>query len=791
MNRFLYQHPFWVIIIITGVFHLAPEVMAQNIPTGTWRDHLPYSRGVSVAATTGDVVYCATREGLFKYEPASKSLSTLSKINGLSDVGFSKIAWHKATNTLVVAYQNANIDLIRGGNIYNLSDIKRQNIPINKVINDITFHENEAWLSCGFGIVVLNLEKREFKETYLIGDQGAYMNINDVKFFQDTVYAATDSGIYRASMADYLPDFSNWSTWNDIPYAGQTFNTIAFFNGVPFLNLRTSPGVQDTIFYLLAGQWKHYDDYGYGKCNQLDVHQNKLVIAKHDHLLVLDDQLQQYRLVYDYTLGFESSSTVVPYEAVVDEKGFVWIADHFQGLVFIYDQWSYAFVTPNGPGSAEAFHMSTGGDRLWVASGAYSSTWSMTFRSDGLFTFDGFRWRNINRTTDPMLDPLFDYVCVVADPTDPAKVYAGTWDKGLIYLKDQKAVKIYDETNSSLSVLENASLGVYRVAIGGLAFDPQGNLWVTNAGVTRSLSVLKTDGTWQSFDISSPDMKMTDRVSGKVVIDKSGQKWVLIGRGYGIQVFNDNNTLNNTSDDRTTNITNVAGRGGLPSTLVTDLALDLDGRMWIGSDKGIAVIYSPENVFRGYFYDAQQILVNQDGYDQYLLENETVTAIAVDGGNRKWIGTEKSGVFLLSPDGTKELARFHVGNSPLLSNGIRSIAINQANGEVFFATDRGIISYRSDATLGAEVHSEVKVFPNPVRPEFAGAITVSGLVRDADVKITTVGGSVVHSARANGGTVVWNGKDLKGQKVATGVYLVFSSNREGIETAVAKILFIH
>ncbi len=781
-ERFL---PYLMILLLS--FSL--PATAQQIQVGSWREHLPYTRAVSLASTS-DRVYCATEQSMFYYDKNEQSIEPVSKNSGLSDVGFIKTAYHAATKTLVIAYRNANIDLIQNGRITNLSDIKRQNLPINKVINDITFKEDEAWLSCGFGIVVLNLRKKEFKQTFLIGENGSYTNINDVKFFDDTVYAATDSGIYRAALTDYLPDFSNWKKWDEIPYPDNRYNTLEFFNSIPYINLRVGESIDDTLFYRENGQWNHYIRFGYERCSQLDRFGNRFVMTKEDNVVVLDESMEVFRHIFDYGIGTGMQIVAAPTEAVIDEQGFLWIADKFKGLVFVYDQWNYILITPNGPATTDAFAMASVDDELWVASGAYNSTWSMTFRKTGLFHYNGLNWKTVNNETDPAMDTIADLVCVAIDPSDPAKVYAGSWDKGLIYLRDGKVTCIYDQTNSTLSVLENNALGVYKVAIGGVTFDSQGNLWVSNAGVTRSLSVLRPDGTWYSFNISSTDMKLNEKVLGKIVIDQIGQKWILIGRGNGIQVFNDNNTLSNPNDDKTAHISGYLGKGNLPSTLVTDMAIDLDGRLWIGSDKGIAIIYSPENVFSGYSYDAQQILVNQDGYDQYLLENETVTAIAVDGANRKWIGTDQSGVFLLSADGTKEIARFHEGNSPLLSNSIQSIVINDHTGEVFFGTNKGIISYRSDATKALEYHNEVKVFPNPVSPDYTGVISITGLVRDADVKITNVSGEVVYSTRSNGGQAVWYGKDFSGRKVASGVYLVFSSEPGGTDTFITKILFI-
>lgn len=762
---------------------------SQSIPVGSWRVHLPYSRGISVAASK-DLVYCITESSMFSYHKRDFSITPMSKNTGLSDAGFSRIAWHKPTQTLIIAYSNANIDLLRDGKIYNMPDIKRLLLPIDKTINRITFRGDEAWLSCGFGIVVLDMKKREFKQTYQIGPGGTYLKVNDVKFYRDTVYAATDSGIFRAAFSDYLPDYGNWHKWNDLPVDPSPCNTLAFLKDIPFVSITGSGGLPDKVYYRENNVWLRHDSVYLKKCHQLDVIDNKIIITLLDNVRVLDTNLTIYRDIFDYQAGQPKPAYIAPSETTMDDEGYLWIADQSIGLAFIYDQWAYNLITPNGPRTTKVFNMDASDGQVWVVPGAYNSTWTMDFNRDGIYHFNGMEWKTTHYNTEPFIDTVFDLVCIAIDPSDPSVVYAGSWGQGLLVLKNGKPVKLYDQTNSTLQVPENTVSPYFRVPLGGLAFDDKGNLWMSNAYTEKSLSVMKPDGNWYSYNISSPGNKMDDKASGKIVIDRIGQKWVLVGRGYGIQVFSDNKTLWNTSDDQSTNINGNIGQGGLPSTLVTDIEIDLDGRLWIGSDKGIAIIYAPENVFSGYSYDAQRILVNQDGYDQYLLENETVTTIAVDGANRKWIGTEKSGVFLLSPDGTSEIARFHEGNSPLLSNGIRNIVIDDLSGEVFFGTDKGIVSYRSDAIKAGETHSNVTVFPNPVKPGYSGVISITGLVRDADVKIRNMGGDVVYSTRSNGGMAVWNGKDLSGATVATGVYMVFSSDESGTETAVTKILFI-
>jgi hypothetical protein len=299
-----------------------------------------------------------------------------------------------------------------------------------------------------------------------------------------------------------------------------------------------------------------------------------------------------------------------------------------------------------------------------------------------------------------------------------------------------------------------------------------------------------SDGVWQSFNLGALAFGASRTEAGEVIIDRAGQKWIL-GRGSNLIVFNDNYTIGNTADDRARILSNKIGNGNLPGNRVLSFAADRDGEIWVGTDEGVAVFYSPENVFSGYNFDAQQVLVEYGGYVQYLLEAEAVTAIAVDGANRKWFGTDRAGIFLMSDDGTEQIHHFTEDNSPLISNSITDIAINHKTGEVFIGTDKGIVSYKADATSGGESNQDVVVYPNPVREGYTGPIAIKGLVTDADVKITNISGSLVYATKAEGGQAVWSGNDFSGRRAQTGVYLVFISNEDGSETVVAKILFIN
>jgi ligand-binding sensor domain-containing protein len=317
-------------------------------------------------------------------------------------------------------------------------------------------------------------------------------------------------------------------------------------------------------------------------------------------------------------------------------------------------------------------------------------------------------------------------------------------------------------------------------------FDNENNLWAVNSSAESILSRRSPEGEWTSYSLGSAASGVE---VDKIVIDQSGQKWIL-GRNLNLYVFTDNNTLDNPADDQAKRLSDASGNGALEGSFVKSIAVDRDGLVWVGTDKGVVVFYSPSNVFSNQNFDAQQVLIEQDGYGQYLLETETVTAIAIDGSNRKWFGTDRAGLFLMSADGTKQIAHFTEVNSPLLSNTITGLTFT-ASGELFIATPKGIISYRSESVEPEPTLDRVVVFPNPVYKNFTGNIAIKGLVENSNVKITDIAGNLVYTVDAEGGQVLWNGYNFDGKKVTTGVYLVFISNRDGSATEVSKIMVIN
>ena len=772
------------------IFNFSFLIGFSQLAIGQWRDHLSYKKGTSITQSP-DKVFCATESGIFSLQKNDNVMERLSKISGLSDVGVNTIRYNEYDNTLLIAYKNANIDLVKDKNIYNLSDIKRSIITANKTINNIHFRNELAYLACGFGIVVLDMNKKEIKDTYYVGVNGGYLNIRDITSDANYLYAATDSGVYRASWTSpNLADFNSWNNLSGIPTG--IYNAITIFNGKVYTNLAKHlkppyPPNKDTIYTYDGAQWNNFmkQDTAFPSVYKMEVCNNQLLISFTYSVDFFDANGNWFNRIGSFQAG---GHPIEPRQAIIDvgSPQTTWIADYVNGISKNYDTWNFDYFYPNGPNTSKVYDMKISNDDLWVARGDRSNEWGGLYNEAEAYKFSNETWSSITKNNIPALDSMRDIVSIGIDPANKEHVYLGSLGQGLIELNNGSLTNIWNKTNSSLQSTGWSST-FYWLGVFGLAFDLNGNLWVSNSTAPNPLSVRKADGTWQAFNFSK---LITTPVTGSILVNKSNQKWILLPRGVGILVFDENGTWG-TGDDKMKKLFSGEGNGNLPSSEVVCIAEDHDGEIWVGTDKGIAVFYCPDQVFSSTGCEAQQIFIEQDGHTQILLETEVVTAITVDGANRKWIGTQNSGVYLMSADGTTQVQHFSVDNSPLLSNEIRSIGINPKTGEVFFGTAEGIISYRNDATEGLVDFTNVYVFPNPVQPGYEGPIAITGLIENADVKITDISGSLVYQTKALGGQAIWYGKNFKGEKAHSGVYMVFCANDDGSKTYIAKILLVN
>lgn len=770
------------LIIFILFFGLNP--VFSQVGIGQWRDHLPYNKGISVIEA-GSRIYCATPHSLFYFEKADNSIEKLSKANGLSDVGISKIGFDQTSSTLIIAYKNTNIDLIKDDQIINISDIKRKQILGNKSIHNIFVHDGLAYLSCGFGIVVLDFLREEIKDTYYIGPNGTYLNVFDLAATGLDYYAATESGIYSAPInSPNLADFASWQRVSNIPESTSSFNLVEVFNEKVFVN-KPNAGYADDIIYVKDGSfWQVFSQEDQFDIFDIVVSENKLLFCRNMDVLVYNQQLN-----LDTKIWSPNQKSIFPRSALIDHENQVWIADEINALVKTSaDGLQGEFIRLNGPGHTDVFSMKTLGNDLWVASGGRSSVWAPLFKREGISSFINERWKTINCTSSdcefPESENIQDMLSIAINPFDRKQIFAGTWQTGLLEFNDGVLTEIFTNENSTLGTW-NADPS--RILVSDLAFDKAGNLWVANSGADDILSVKNMDGSWYAFNLGSSNSGID---ISNLLIDSYNQKWIIPRRSHSLLVFKDNNTIATSADDEYKVFNSNTGTGALFASEIVCMAEDLNGEIWLGTNEGIGIIYTPGNVFSGGNYDVRRIKVEWDNYVQYLLETERITAIAVDGANRKWVGTQNSGVFLLSEDGTEQISHFTAENSQLLSNHVLSIAIN-ANGEVFFGTENGIISYRSDAAEASNNNEKIYAFPNPVREDYEGPITIKNVPFEASIKITDISGDLIFETRSLGGQAIWDGKTFNGQRPKTGIYLVFVSNRDGSSTSVTKIMFIN
>ncbi len=751
----------------------------DGVGIGNWRTHLPYQKVIDVEPV-GNKIYAATPFELFYYDTQDNSINILNKINGLSDIGISTIAYNESQRKLFVAYTNANVDLIyNDGTIKNMSDIKDKNFVGSKNINSVFFDGDLAYVACGFGIVVFDLKKEEVKDTYYIGNQGDAVNVTDVAFYNGRIYACTDDGVYYA--AQNAPNLANYAAWHfdaSLIHPHLAYNEMEVFKGKLFLN--HDGGFQaDTLFVNDGTRWDYFNKEDATQKFEMRAYNDQFIITTRYNVRVLDQNLNELHNLYS------PGGSIEPLSTARDNSGNYWIGDTRRGLVRTSDGWNNMDVKPNGPASKNVFELKACGDQVWIATGGHAANWGKRYMAEGVARFDG-SWTIFNNATLSGLNGISDYVCIATNPNDPSVTYVGTWGSGVLKFKDNALVDIYNTENSTLQTwAQDPSL----INISGLAFDSKGNLWVANTGAGNLLSVMEPNGNWHSFNLGG---SLSSIDIGTLLVDHNDYKWITRRNGEVI-VFNDNGTLDNPADDQTVNLNTASGNGKLAG-FVNCLTVDSKGAVWAGTDKGPCLFSDTKKIFSGSDFDATQVRVpRNDGTDQYdylFAESNVLSMAAMEGANLIWFGLE-SGVYLMSFDGSpKEIHFFNTANSPLLDNAVSTMAIDKS-GEVFFGTASGVISYRGEYATPEPIVSDVVAYPNPVRMGYHGYVGIKGLVANSLVRITTVDGAFVTQLISEGGQAVWDCTNINGEKVEPGVYLIFVSTKQGTDKFATKILLMN
>jgi len=770
------------LFLLIFLFSLTFIQAQTDITIGEWKSHLSYQVGNYITQSSEDVIY-ATDGGIIYISKSDNSVQTLDKTKGLSGVGINQIKYNEANDVLMIAYSNSIIDLVKPREIITLSDIQRfNNISGDKSINDIFLDsDSTALLATGYGISKVNLNQNTFTFTTFTG-----IPINGVTVSNNMIYATTNEGIYRASnQANVnLQDFGIWELLdsnNGFP-DDYVADEIIGFNNKLYIAI-------DTALY-------RYDN---GILNHIYSSEPNFSIsyltADGEHLVVglicgpTGLECRGSLVFFDINENFSMISDGCvdrPVHGVQDESGDVWIADvwhRFRRYNVTNDLCDPGFVL-NSPFVSKNHDIEINDGELWVTAGGVDIRKYFQFWDEGIFTKIDGEWNYYNRHTRPELSGSLDFLKIAFHPEKDI-TYISTYYDGLVKIEND-VIKVIDDATPNSTLGNNAISDTARTRVAGLAFDENNNLWIANPGSKNPISVITDEGEMKNFELNSNNTGLFE-----IVIDDFGNKWfTVIENSAGILVFNEGVLEENNTEKRFITTANST----LPTNSVNALEKDLDGDIWAGTGDGIIIFECGNNVFDAEQCRGTRKIVEQDGIPAFLLVGEDVRAITVDGANRKWVGTS-NGVFVLSEDGEELIAKFNEENSPLFDNSILDIEIDPESGEVFIGTEAGIISYRSDATLGGNAHKEkALVFPNPVRPEYAGPIAIKGLARDSNVKITDINGQLVYETQALGGQAIWDGKDYTGRKAASGVYLVLGTTTKDLENPqgiVAKIMFIN
>jgi ligand-binding sensor domain-containing protein len=759
------------VIFILLLARMYPLLSQQ--PIGHWREHLPYGQAVALTALAGKI-YASTHSSFFSVDPADNTMERFSKASGLTETGISAFQSDEHTGSLIVAYSNSSIDILQHNRITTIDAIKRLETVRDKKINSIFCFRDKAYLCSQQGIFVIDLLKLEIRDTYVIGSAGQQVPVNAVCASQDFFYAACGEGLKKAPVQGVnLADFRNWQL-------------VSGSNGLPEGPCRQVLAVQDNIIVLKNDSLFEMRS---GTSRLLYASDRTLVsITWSSGQLVLCEKktagnARVVLLNADGSTGriIEQAGYVMEPQQALIVAGEVWLADSAAGLVRFSAGGAQSYQ-PSSPAGTASGDLRVQSGALWAASGAVTPDWKNTQNKNGLYRFHNNVWTNYDATRLAGNDSLVDLVSLAIHPVT-GEVWAGSFGGGLLQMKNDGQARLFKQG----SFIEPSMNDPSRYNVSGLAFDREQRLWISAYGAARNLSVLNPDG--RSYSFSIPFSHAANALS-QIVIDDVNQKWIVSPNGNGVFCFNHGLSVENSADDQWKYFRAGAGNGNLPGNQVLCIEKDNNGFIWIGTTNGIAVVYCTQQVFGQRGCEAVLPVVQLDNFAGYLFSNEEVQCMAVDGADRKWVGT-KNGAWLLNADATKIVYRFSAENSPLLSNDVKKITIDPVTGEVFFATASGICSFRSTATAGGETNAEALVFPNPVPPGYNGTIAIRGLVTNAIVKITEPGGRLVYQTRALGGQAVWNGRKYSGGKVSAGVYLVLVSDENRKEKIAAKIVIIH
>lgn len=759
--------------LLLSILILIPFFATAQNYENSWKGHFSYVT-VKDIAHGNNKIHVASENAVFTYDLATTNTKTISTINGLSGEYISAMHYSSEFGLLIIGYETGLIEIVKDEEtaVLKVVDVlSKQTIPPNKKgINHFYEYEGVVYISTQYGISVYDLAALEFGDTYFIGEGASQIEIEQITVQEPYIFAASkDSGIKRAMVADdNLIDYQNWTT---IMNGG--FRAMEKLGS----DLYASTRANTVLKFTPSGSSVSVANFN------SEVKSFKLA----DDLLTITTK----NSIQSYSNGFIREAFInnlPPYNLDL-QSGYAFANNLYLGtkddglLIVPFGSNQATQVLPNGPIKNTPFSIDSSPGQAWVSFGeldvdynpynSLPSKFGVSHLTDTIWTNIPYEDLRSSVSGEPS-----HLVNVTINPNFPEEVFISSFQNGLLKIIDQNPTILYDETNSPLERLGDAGIRIF-----GSEFDSQGNLWFLQSKADKGIIKLSPNGQFTRIDVSGFIDAQDELGLAKLAISREGYLFIATYRN-GVIGYN---PLTN----KFNKIVASPGNGNLPSLNVRSLAIDNQNRLWIGTIQGLRVIYSPGSFFEnGSVPDSQPIIILENDVAQELLYEQSVTAIKVDGSNNKWIATATSGVFHISPDGQKILHRFTADNSPLPSDNVQDISIDPVSGVVYFATIRGLVAYKGTSTAPGENLENLRAFPNPVRPNFSGNVTIDGLTARANVKITDITGSLVFETTSEGGSVLWDTSAFGKYKVRSGVYLVLVTTQDYMETKVAKIMII-
>ncbi|WP_299063044.1 hypothetical protein [uncultured Polaribacter sp.] len=759
---------------------------AQTDYSASWEDFYSYNN-VKDFIKVDDVIYALTDNAVFTFDVVSEEINKLSSVQGLSGETTSSIHYNKSFERLFIGYENGLLEVVNNdGSITISSDIVSFNQSGRKGINHMKEFNDKLYLSTPFGIVVYDIEKLEFGDTYFIGIGSTSLEVFQTEVFNGLLYAATDTGLFIADLnSNLLIDFNNWEQ----RFFGRNLNQITLFKNELFF-------IEGTRLLRLNGNVLVEVINYFENILSLQSSTTHLTLTANEAAFILDETLKEvFRFSKNTDFNFKLNTAFF-------ENDNVYLATKEFGVLNTISNQPTDFkeIHPDGPLSNDIFSITSGTNNLWVVYGGYSASYVPLGNRKGFSNYKGEEWINTKFSEDL---PIADLVDVTIDPENEDRVFissfADTFDGnvlsggGLLEVENNEITNFYHSENSPLG-FSGPNLQRFTTRISGTSFDSQGNLWVADALSSKKLKKLSPSGSWSSIDIISLQTN-PDRETNVVVIDRNNTLWVGTRRN-GVYIYNENG-------DRKKAFIATPNLGNLPDVKVISIAIDANNRAWLGTESGLVVYNNVSGVFEDETPNANPVVINGDenGFGERLLGDQTINTIEIDGAENKWFGTENGGVIYTNPNGQTTLANFNKENSPLPSNKIVKIAVDKSTGKVYFATNNGIVAYNSKVAPFGDVLGDVYAYPNPALSNHK-TITIDGrkgtnLPKGTNVKILDVAGNLVHETNVvegqelQGGKVVWDKKNLAGIHVASGIYIVLLSSEDASETAFTKIAIVN